>query len=202
MKLYYSPGACSFFPHIVLREGRPGLRAGDGQHQDLQAAGRHRLLRHQSEGLRPLLELDDGQRLTEGPVIIQYIADQVPDKRLAPANGTMARYRLQEWLIFITTELHKTFSPLFNPVISEDAKGVFPTMLHERFRWVDGRLAGKKFLMGDQFSVADAYLFTVSNWGQHVGVDLAGYPDPVAYRGRIAARPAVQEVMKAEGLPK
>jgi len=150
----------------------------------------------------PLLELDDGQRLTEGPAIVQYIADQAPGKQLAPANGTMARYRLQEWLNFITSELHKTFSPLFNPAISEDAKGVFRTKLHERFKWLDGQLEGKQFLMGEQFTVADAYLFTVSNWGPHVGVDLAGYPNLVAYRGRVAARPAVQEAMKTEGLLK
>ena len=202
MKLYYSPGACSLSPHIVLRE------AGLAFEPVMASTKTHKLQDGTDyyginpKGYVPLLELDDGQRLTEGPAIIQYIADQAPDRQLAPANGTMARYRLQEWLNFITTELHKTFSPLFNPAISEDAKGVFRTKLHERFKWVDGQLAGKQFLMGDQFSVADAYLFTVSNWGQHVGVDLAGYPDLVAYRGRIAARPAVQEAMKAEGLVK
>ncbi|WP_431259893.1 glutathione transferase GstA [Roseateles chitinivorans] len=202
MKLYYSPGACSLSPHIVLRE------AGLTFEPVLASTKTHKLQDGTDyyginpKGYVPLLELDDGQRLSEGPAIIQYIADQAPGKQLAPANGTMERYRLQEWLNFITTELHKTFSPLFNPAISDDAKGVFRTKLHERFKWVDAQLAGKQFLMGDQFSVADAYLFTVSNWGQHVGVDLSGYPDLVAYRGRIAARPAVQEAMKAEGLLK
>ena len=202
MKLYYSPGACSLSPHIVLRE------AGLAFEPVLASTKTHKLQDGTDyyginpKGYVPLLELDDGQRLSEGPAIIQYIADQAPGKQLAPANGTMARYRLQEWLNFITTELHKTFSPLFNPAISDDAKGVFRTKLHERFKWVDEQLAGKQFLMGDQFSVADAYLFTVSNWGQHVGVDLSAYPDLVAYRGRVAARPAVQEAMKAEGLVK
>ncbi|WP_431264472.1 glutathione transferase GstA [Roseateles chitinivorans] len=202
MKLYYSPGACSLSPHIVLRE------AGLAFEPVLASTKTHKLQDGTDyyginpKGYVPLLELDDGQRLSEGPAIIQYIADQAPGKQLAPANGTMERYRLQEWLNFITTELHKTFSPLFNPAISDDAKGVFRTKLHERFKWVEEQLAGKQFLMGDQFSVADAYLFTVSNWGQHVGVDLSGYPDLVAYRGRIAARPAVQEAMKAEGLLK
>lgn len=202
MKLYYSPGACSLSPHIVLRE------AGLAFEPVLASTKTHKLQDGTDyyginpKGYVPLLELDDGQRLSEGPAIIQYIADQAPGKQLAPANGTMERYRLQEWLNFITTELHKTFSPLFNPAISDDAKGVFRTKLHERFKWVEEQLAGKQFLMGDQFTVADAYLFTVSNWGQHVGVDLSGYPDLVAYRGRIAARPAVQEAMKAEGLLK
>ena len=202
MKLYYSPGACSLSPHIVLRE------AGLAFEPVLARTKTHKLQDGTDyyginpKGYVPLLELDDGQRLSDGPAIIQYIADQAPGKQLAPANGTMERYRLQEWLNFITTELHKTFSPLFNPAISDDAKGVFRTKLHERFKWVEEQLAGKQFLMGDQFTVADAYLFTVSNWGQHVGVDLSGYPDLVAYRGRIAARPAVQEAMKAEGLLK
>ena len=202
MKLYYSPGACSLSPHIVLRE------AGLAFEPVLASTKTHKLQDGTDyyginpKGYVPLLELDDGERLTEGPAIIQYIADQAPAKQLAPANGTMARYRLQEWLNFITTELHKTFSPLFNPGINDEAKTVFRNKLHERFKWVDEQLAGKQYLLGDQFSVADAYLFTVSNWGQHVGVDLSGYPNLVAYRARVGSRPAVQEAMKAEGLVK
>jgi glutathione S-transferase len=202
MKLYYSPGACSLSPHIVL------LEAGLDFEPVLASTKTHKLQDGTDyyginpKGYVPLLELDDGQRLSEGPAIVQYIADQVPDKQLAPANGTMARYRLQEWLNFLTSELHKTFSPLFNPAISEDAKGVFRNKLHERFKWIDAQLEGKRFLMGDPFTVADAYLFTVSNWAQHVGVDLAGYANLVAYRGRVAERPAVQAAMKAEGLLK
>ena len=202
MKLYYSPGACSLSPHIVLRE------AGLAFEPVLASTKTHKLQDGTDyyginpKGYVPLLELDDGERLTEGPAIIQYIADQAPAKQLAPANGTMARYRLQEWLNFITTELHKTFSPLFNPAFTDEAKTVFRNKLHERFKWVDEQLAGKSYLLGEQFSVADAYLFTVSNWGQHVGVDLSGYPNLVAYRARVGARPAVQEAMKAEGLVK
>ncbi|MDH0863052.1 glutathione transferase GstA [Mitsuaria sp. GD03876] len=202
MKLYYSPGACSLSPHIVLRE------AGLDFEPVLASTKTHKLQDGTDyyginpKGYVPLLELDDGQRLSEGPAIVQYIADQAPAKQLAPANGSMERYRLQEWLNFITTELHKTFSPLFNPAISEDAKGVFRAKLHERFKWVDSQLEGKQFLMGEQFTVADAYLFTVSNWAQHVGIDLSAYASLVAYRGRVAARPAVQEAMKVEGLLK
>ncbi|WP_343635259.1 glutathione transferase GstA [Roseateles sp.] len=202
MKLYYSPGACSLSPHIVLREAgldfEPVL-ANTKTHKLQDGTDYYGI---NPKGYVPLLELDDGQRLSEGPAIVQYIADQVPGKQLAPANGTMARYRLQEWLNFLTSELHKTFSPLFNPAISEDAKGVFRNKLHERFKWIDAQLEGKQFLMGAQFTVADAYLFTVSNWAQHVGVDLAGYANLVAYRGRVAERPAVQAAMKAEGLLK
>jgi len=202
MKLYYSPGACSLSPHIVLREAgldfEPVL-ANTKTHKLQDGTDYYGI---NPKGYVPLLELDDGQRLSEGPAIVQYIADQVPGKQLAPANGTMARYRLQEWLNFLTSELHKTFSPLFNPAISEDAKGVFRNKLHERFKWIDAQLEGKQFLLGAQFTVADAYLFTVSNWAQHVGVDLAGYANLVAYRGRVAERPAVQAAMKAEGLLK
>ncbi|OWQ85101.1 glutathione transferase GstA [Roseateles aquatilis] len=202
MKLYYSPGACSLSPHIVLRE------AGLAFEPVLASTKTHKLQDGTDyyginpKGYVPLLELDDGQRLSEGPAIVQFIADKAPEKKLAPANGTMERYRLQEWLNFITSELHKGFTPLFNPAMPEDAKTLARNKLHERFKWLDGQLDGKQYLMGDQFTVPDAYLFTVTNWGAHVGVDVSGYPNLVAYRGRVAARPAVQEAMKAEGLLK
>jgi glutathione S-transferase len=202
MKLYYSTGACSLSPHIVLREaGLPFelVLASTKTHQLQDGTDFYTL---NAKGYVPLLELDDGQRLSEGPAIVQYIADQVPEKQLAPANGTMARYRLQEWLNFITSELHKGFGPLFNPAMPEEAKALFRSKLAERFSWVDAQLAGKSYLMGEDFTVADAYLFTVSNWGQYVGVDLSVYPNLVAYRARVAARPAVQEALKAEGLLK
>jgi len=202
MKLYYSTGACSLSPHIVLREaGLPFelVLASTKTHQLQDGTDFYTL---NAKGYVPLLELDDGQRLSEGPAIVQYIADQVPEKQLAPANGTMARYRLQEWLNFITSELHKGFGPLFNPAMPEEAKALFRSKLAERFTWVDAQLAGKSYLMGEDFTVADAYLFTVSNWGQYVGVDLSVYPNLVAYRARVAARPAVQEALKAEGLLK
>src|SRR3989344_2701311 len=153
-------------------------------------------------GYVPVLELDNGERLREGPAIVQYIADQVPDKQLAPANGTLARYRLQEWLTFIGTELHKGFSPLFNPATPEDYKPMVRERLLQRLQWVDGQLAGKQYLMGDQFTVADGYLFTVTNWTQPTKLDISGLANLAAYRERVGARPAVQAAMKAEGLLK
>ena len=202
MKLYYSPGACSLSPHIVLRE------SGLAFEPVLASTKTHKLQDGTDyyginpKGYVPLLELDSGERLSEGPVIVQYIADQVPAKKLAPAAGTMARYRLQEWLNFITSELHKGFSPLFNPAVPEDARPVFRKKLVERFTWVDGQLAGKAYLMGDEFSVADAYLFTVASWAPHVGVDITGLANLSAFSARMFARPAVQAAMKAEGLLK
>ncbi len=202
MKLYYSPGACSLSPHIAL------LEAGLPHELSLTSTKTHKLqdgtdfYSINAKGYVPLLELNDGQRLSEGPAIVQYIADQAPDKKLAPANGTLERYRLQEWLNFTTAELHKGFSPLFNPAVPEESKAISRAKLAERFAYVDKQLEGKQYLMGDDFTVADAYLFTVSNWGVHVGVDVSGFPNLVAYRARVAARPAVQAAMKAEGLIK
>ncbi|MCZ2290526.1 MAG: glutathione transferase GstA, partial [Burkholderiales bacterium] len=151
-------------------------------------------------GYVPLLELDDGTRLTEGPAIVQYIADQVPAKKLAPPNGTIERYKLMGWLTFIGTELHKNFGPLFNPATPDAYKPIVKEQIAKRLAWVDSQLAGKQYLMGDDFTVADPYLFTVTNWGQYVGVDLSPYPNLIAYRARVAARPAVQAAMRAEGL--
>jgi glutathione S-transferase len=202
MKLYISPGACSLSPHIVLQES--GL-AFQTVRTDLKA---HKLADGTDyyginpKGYVPLLELDNGERLSEGPAIVQYIADQVPGKNLAPANGTMARYRLQEWLNFITSELHKGFSVMFNAAMPDEAKAVYRTRLTDRFKWVDHQLEGRQYLMGDAFSVADAYLFTVAGWGKHVGVDITPLPHLGAFLARVAARPAVQAAMKAEGLTK
>jgi glutathione S-transferase len=154
------------------------------------------------KGYVPLLELDNGERLSEGPAILQYIADQVPAKNLAPANGTMARYRLQEWLNYIASELHKGIGGLFNPAMPEEAKALMRAKGSLRLQWVDEQLEGKPYLMGDAFSVADAYLFTVTNWTQYVGIDIAGMKNLVAFQARMAARPAVQAAMKAEGLLK
>ncbi len=202
MKLYYSPGACSLSPHIVLRE------AGLAFEPVLASTKTHKLQDGTDyyginpKGYVPLLELDNGERLSEGPVIVQYIADQAPAKKLAPTAGTMARYRLQEWLNFITSELHKSFSPLFNPAMPEEAKALYRTRLGDRFKWVDGQLAGKNYLMGEDFSVADAYLFVVAGWSKHVGVDISGLANLGAFMARVGARPAVQEALKAEGLLK
>ncbi|KRB30486.1 MULTISPECIES: glutathione transferase GstA [unclassified Acidovorax] len=202
MKLYYSPGACSLSPHIALHEA--GLA-----HTPVLASTKSHKLQDGTDyyginplGYVPLLELDNGERLREGPAIVQYIADQVPDKQLAPANGTLARYRLQEWLTFIGTELHKGFSPLFNPATPEDYKPMVRERLLQRLQWVDSQLAGKQYLMGDQFTVADGYLFTVTNWTQPTKLDISGLANLAAYRERVGARPAVQAAMKAEGLLK
>ena len=202
MKLYYSPGACSLSPHIALHE------AGLAFTPVLASTKSHKLqdgtdfYTINALGYVPVLELDNGERLREGPAIVQYIADQVPDKQLAPANGTLARYRLQEWLNFIGTELHKGFSPLFNPATPEEYKPVVRERLLQRLQWVDGQLAGKQYLMGDQFTVADGYLFTVTNWTQPTNLDISGLANLAAYRERVGARPAVQAAMKAEGLLK
>jgi len=202
MKLYYSPGACSLSPHIVLRES--GLAfdlvlASTKTHQLADGTDYYTI---NPKGYVPLLELDNGERLSEGPAIVQYIADRVPEKSLAPANGTMARYRLQEWLNFITSELHKGFSISFNPAMPEEVKKMQRDKLASRFQWIDSELKDRPYLMGDDFSVADGSLFTVTNWAKPTMIDLAPYPNLVAYRERVAARPAVQEAMKAEGLLK
>ena len=202
MKLYYSPGACSLSPHIALREAglafEPVL-ASTKSHQLPDGTDYYGI---NPLGYVPLLELDDGTRLREGPAIVQYVADQVPARNLAPANGTLARYRLQEWLNFIGTEIHKNFSPMFNPATPDDYKTIVRDRLKSRYQWLDGQLAGKQHLMGEQFSVADGYLFTVTNWAKPTGVDIAGLSNVQAWHARVAARPAVQEAMKLEGLIK
>jgi len=202
MKLYYSPGACSLSPHIVLCEsGLPfqPVLASTKTHKLADGTDYYSI---SPKGYVPLLELDDGQRLSEGPAIVQYVADLVPQKNLVPAAGTMARYRVMEWLNFITSELHKGFGPLFNPAMPEEAKTLARTKLVERLSWVDQQLEGRDYLMGADFCVADAYLFTVAGWGKYVGVDITPMAHLSAFMGRVAARPAVQEAMKAEGLLK
>jgi glutathione S-transferase len=202
MKLYYAPGACSLSPHIALREaGLPFelVRVSTKSHKTADGGDFYAI---NPKGSVPVLELDGGERITEGPAIVQYIADQVSDKALAPAHGTLARTRLQEWLNFITSELHKGFSPLFNPAYPEDAKALHRARLLKMFGWVDEQLAGKDYLLGSQFSVADAYLFTVASWGQYVAVELDGLAHLAALRARVAARPAVQAALEAEGLTK
>ncbi|MBK7617371.1 MAG: glutathione transferase GstA [Burkholderiales bacterium] len=200
MKLYYSPGACSLSPHIVLREaGLPfELVLASTKTKKLADGSDYNLINPKSQV--PTLELNDGQRLTEGPVIVQYIADQAPTSGLAPAAGSMARYRVMEWLNFITSELHKTFSPLFNPATPADAKPLFSARVLDRLTWVDTQLEGKSYLTGDTFTVADAYLFVVTNWTKFVGIDISGLKNLGAFMGRVAARPAVQAALKAEGL--
>lgn len=202
MKLYYSPGACSLSPHIVLQEaGLPFEKVKtDTKTKTLEGGGDFRTVN--PLGYVPALVLDDGTLLTEGPAIVQYIADQVPGKNLAPAAGTLERTKLQSWLNFVSTELHKGFSPLFNPSMPEEAKAIFRDRLATRFAHVDKHLAGNDYLMGKTFSVADAYLFVVSGWTVPTKIDLAPYPNLVAFRKRMMERPAVQAALKAEGLMK
>lgn len=202
MKLYYSPGACSLSPHIVLHEA--GL-----PHEAILASTKSHQLQDGTDfysinplGYVPFLVLDNGETLHEGAVIVQYLADQAPEKNLAPANGTMARYHLQEWLNFIGTEVHKGFGPLFKPTTPEDYKPIVRDNVLKRLAWVDEQLSNRTYLMGDQFTVADAYLFTVTGWAQFVGMDISALKHLLAYRERILARPAVQAAMKAEGLLK
>lgn len=202
MKLYYSPGACSLASHIVLHES--GL-----PFQGVVASTKTKKLADGSDytainplGYVPLLELDDGQHLREGPAIMQYVADQAPARKLIPSWGTMPRYRAIEWLNFIATELHKGFSPLFNPAMPEDAKALARTRLVDRLKWVDSQLEGRDYLLGSEFSVPDAYLFVVAGWGRHVGVDIAPLRHLGAFMARMAARPGVQAALKAEGLLK
>jgi glutathione S-transferase len=202
MKLYYSPGVCSLSPHIVLREAGLAFEPVLASTKTHQLADGSDYYAINPKGYVPLLELDNGERLSEGPAIVQYIADQVPAKNLAPAAGTMARYRLQEWLNFISSEVHKTYSPLFNPKTPDDYKPVLRDKLLERYTWVNGQLEGKPYLMGETFTVADAYLYTVTRWAKGAGLDLAPLANLTSYMARVAARPAVQEAMKAEGLIK
>lgn len=202
MKLYFSPGACSLSPHIVLCEA--GL-AFDLERVDLAAkvtASGTDFRTINPKGSVPALQLDNGDILTEGPAIVQYLADQVPEKSLAPAAGTMARYHLMEWLNFISTELHKTFSPLFRANTPAETKDMARETLANRIGFVATQLQRSTFLTGEQFSVADAYLFTVLSWSRHVKLDLAPWPSVEAYLKRIAARPAVRAAMVAEGLIK
>ena len=202
MKLYYSPGACSLSPHIALEEAGLKYEAIAAPTKTHKLADGTDYYTINPLGYVPLLVLDDGRQLREGPAIVQYIADQVPAKKLAPANGTFERAKLQEMLNFIGTELHKGFGPLFNPATPAEYKPMVIAKLHDRLKFTDAELAGKQFVMGDAYSVADGYLFNVTNWAPLVGVDLAAYSNLNAYRARIAARPATVAAMKAEGLIK
>lgn len=202
MKLYYSPGACSLSPHIVLKElGLPfeAVLASTKTHKLTDGTDYYTI---NPKGYVPLLELDDGQRLSEGPAIVQYLADKLPAKGLVAPAGSTERYRQMEWLNFVSTEVHKQYTPLFNAAMPEEAKALFRERLKGRYKYINEQLEGKSYLMGNAFSVPDAYLFTVTNWASRVGVDLAGLTNLQAFMTRMAARPSVQEAMKAEGLLK
>ncbi len=202
MKLYYSPGACSLSPHIVLLEAGAKFdlakvdlaakKVGDGED----------FLKINPKGSVPTLRLDDGDILTEGAVIVQYIADNAGNKTLAPAAGTKERLKLQEWLNYIASEIHKGFSPLFRPTTPDAYKTVVNANLTKQFAYLDKSLAGKEYLTGKNFTVADAYLFTIMNWRHMLNVDISEYKNLVAYVDRVCARPKVKEAMQAEGLLK
>ncbi|MFL6623826.1 MAG: glutathione transferase GstA [Sulfurifustis sp.] len=202
MKLYFLPGACSLSPHIVLREAGMSFELEKVDRATKRTASGEDYLQVNPKGYVPALKLDDGQILTEGPAIVQYLADQKPESSLAPKTGTMERYRLMEWLNFTTSELHKQFSPLFNPKVTPDWKQNQLDLLAKRFDHVETNLKGKSFVMGDRFTVADAYLFTVLNWSNFQKIDLAKWPTIKDYLARIAARPSVKEALRAEGLAK
>src|SRR5688572_14116523 len=209
MKLYYSPGACSLSPHIVLREaGLPfDLIKVDLKSKRTESGDDFSAIN--PKGYVPVLELErvagqSTERLTEGPAIVQYLADQVPGKKLAPPSGTLERVRLQEWLNFISTELHKSFAPLFSSSTPEDYKRQLKEKIVSRLSHVDQTLArhGKPWLLGENFSVADAYLFVVTNWAGNMGIDIAGLAQVGQYMGRVRERPAVAAALRAEGLAK
>jgi glutathione S-transferase len=202
MKLYYTPGACSLSPHIALLEaGLPydlvkvDLRAKKLENGD-------DFLKVNPKGQVPVLALDSGELVTEGPVIIQMIADKAAEKNLAPARDSAERYKLLEWLNFITTELHKSFGPMFSPVLADEAKAFFKDRVMGKFRYVESQLAGRDYLMGSHFTVADGYLFTMLSWADRMKFDLSDMPNLLAYKARVGARPKVQEALTKEGLMK
>jgi glutathione S-transferase len=202
MKLYYTPGACSLSPHIALREaGLPfSLHKVDLRNKKLESGEDFSTVN--PKGYVPALVLDDGTLLTEGAAIVQYIADLKPAAGLAPASGTPERYKLQEWLNFISTELHKPMGSMFNQAQAPEWKEAVKATLGKRLDWLSAQLQNKPYLMGDQYSVADAYLFTILNWSGMVGFDLSRWPVAQQYAARIAQRPKVVETLQAEGLLK
>ncbi|MES2196054.1 MAG: glutathione transferase GstA [Pseudomonadota bacterium] len=202
MKLYYSPGACSLSPHIALLEaGLPyDLVKVDLKTKKLENGDD--FLGINPKGQVPTLVLDSGEVVTEGPVIVQIIADKVSTKNLAPARDSAERYKLLEWLTYLNSEVHKSFGPMFSPVLADDAKAFFKERVMGKFKYLDGALAGKDYLMGKQFTVADGYLFTMLSWAERMKFDLAAMPNLLAYKARVGARPAVQEALTKEGLMK
>jgi glutathione S-transferase len=202
MKLYYSPGACSLSPHIVSREAGIPVELKKVNLKDKVVEGGADFRKINSKGYVPALELDNGQVLSEGPAIVQYLADLKPESGLAPKAGSPERYKLQEWLNFITTEIHKGFSPLFKPNTPEEYKKIVRENLAGRFDWLNQQLEGKDYLTGKSFTVADAYLFTVLTWTKPMQIDLAKWSNVAAFFSRVGARPKVQEAMQAEGLIK
>jgi glutathione S-transferase len=202
MKLYYSPGACSLSPHIVLLEAALPFTLEKVDLAAKKTAAGVDYLTINSKGSVPALQLDDGTVLTEGPAVVQYLADKKPEAGLAPPAGSFERYRLMEMLNYITAELHKGFGPLFNKEASAEWKGAAKSALGKKFDWLSAYLQGKSFVLGSTFTVADAYLFTVLSWPAKVGIDLSKWPVLADYHSRIAQRPKVQQALREEGLLK
>lgn len=200
MKLYYKAGACSLSPHIALREAGIEFEMEAVDLQTKRTESGANFMQVNGKGYIPALQLDNGKVLTEGAAIVQYIADLKPESGLAPTNGSEARYELQSWLSFISTELHKPMGSLFNPTQSEDWKAAAKTLLSKRLNWLVVEMGEREYLLGEHFTVADGYLFTVLGWAAPVGFSLEPWPSLQAYRARIAARPKVIEALKAEGL--
>jgi len=200
MKLFYSPGACSHAPHILLREAGLDftIEKVDLGAKKTESGGDYKKIN--PHGYVPALQLDNGTVLTEGPAIDQYIADLVPAKKLAPANGTPERYKMQSWLNFISTELHKQFGPMFNPAVPEEYKTMLKEKLVARFDTINEHLSNNQYVMGEGFTAPDAYLYTVLGWAKYFGIDLAKWPAIKSFMERIAARPSAQAAAKAEGL--
>jgi glutathione S-transferase len=202
MKLYYFSGACSLSPHIVLLEAGLPFTLEKIDFATKKTSTGIDFFTINSKGAVPALQLDDGRLLTEGPAIVQYLADQKPESGLAPRAGTFERYQLMEILNYTTSELHKGYGPLFNPMISADWKAAVLSNLDKKLEWVSNFLGSKTYLMGTTFTVADAYLFTILSGSGHVGVDLGKWPVLTAYQSRVAQRPKVQQALKEEGLLK
>ena len=202
MKLYFTPGACSLAPHIGLREAGFNFELEQVDLGTKKTRSGADYTKINGKGYVPALQLDNGEVLTEAPVILQYIGDQKPDSGLVPKAGTFERYRTQEWLNFVTSELHKGFGALFNPKTPEDYRPVAVERLSLRLDFLAKQLNGKPYLAGDKFSSPDAYLFTVLSWAPHLKISLDKWPTLGAYLGRVAARPQVQAALKAEGLIK
>ncbi|MCE3605902.1 glutathione transferase GstA [Massilia sp. P8910] len=202
MKLYFSPGACSLSPHIVLLEAGLAFTTDSVDLRKKVTASGADFSAINPKGYVPALETDQGMLLTEGPAIVQYLADLAPEKKLAPAAGTPERYVLAEWLNFISTELHKNFSPLFRPDVGEELSSYARANLTARFGYVERMLKGRDYLTGSQFTVADAYLFTVLNWANVLKFDMSAFPLVQAFQTRVGERPLVQQALRDEGLLK
>jgi glutathione S-transferase len=200
MKLYFSPGACSLSPHIVLREAGQNFDLVQVDLREKKTKDGSDFTKINPKGQVPVLATNDGDTLTEGPVILQYVGDQAPGSKLVPLAGSKERYQVLEWLNFITSELHKSFGPMFRPTTPDAYKQIARDGVSGRFKWINEKLAGRSYLMGDTFTAPDAYLYVMTRWAKRLGMDLDQWPNLKAFSERVEARPKVQEALKAEGL--